>query len=77
MTLWGPSRERILTGDMAETVLKGYCSRCGQERDMLDPAPLSMPARGASREAVQGVCAICGTHMFKILDEKSSYEQAH
>jgi hypothetical protein len=38
---------------------------------MIDSQEVAMPVQGgATRPAVKGVCAVCGTGMFKILPAK-------
>lgn len=41
-----------------------YCVKCREKRDMQDPNEVEMKG---GRRAMQGVCTVCGTKMFKIL----------
>jgi len=41
----------------------GYCMKCRVAREIKDPQPV-MTKKG--RPAIQGVCAVCGTKMYKI-----------
>lgn len=50
---------------MAETA---YCVKCRDKREMNDPKEVSFSGKGGQeRRAMQGVCPVCGTKMFKIL----------
>lgn len=40
-----------------------YCVKCKAKRDMKDPQEIKMKN---GKPAVQGVCPVCGTKMFKI-----------
>ncbi len=54
---------------MAEVI--GYCVKCKEKREMKDAQEIAMPAKGGgTRPAMKGVCAVCGTGMFKILPKK-------
>ncbi len=49
----------------------GYCVKCKEKREMKDAQEVQMPAKGGkTRPAMKGVCAVCGTGMFKILSSK-------
>lgn len=53
---------------MAETA---YCVKCREKREMKDPAEVSFAGKGGQeRRAMQGVCPVCGTKMFKIMGKK-------
>jgi hypothetical protein len=43
--------------------MEGYCLKCRTKREMRDGKQITMKN---GRPAVQGVCAVCGTRMFKI-----------
>jgi hypothetical protein len=50
----------------------GYCVKCKDKREMKDAGEVSMAAKGGgSRRAMKGVCAVCGTGMFKILPQEA------
>lgn len=51
----------------APAPVQGYCVKCKDKRDMLNPQKVEMPARGGTRPAMKGTCSVCGTGMFKIL----------
>jgi hypothetical protein len=54
---------------MAETA---YCVKCREKRDMKDPKEVSFSGKGGQeRRAMQGICPVCGTKMFKILGKKA------
>ncbi len=61
---------------MAEVI--GYCVKCKEKREMKDAQEIAMPAKGGgTRPAMKGVCAVCGTGMFKILPKKKSAPTAY
>ncbi len=41
----------------------GYCVKCKAKREMKDPKNVTMKN---GKKAVQGVCPVCGTKMFRI-----------
>jgi hypothetical protein len=46
----------------------GYCVKCKEKREIKDAKEVQMPAKGGkTRPALKGVCAQCGTGIFKIL----------
>jgi hypothetical protein len=50
-----------------------YCVKCREKRDMKDPKEVSFEGKGGQpRRAMQGVCPVCGTKMFKILGNKAN-----
>lgn len=46
-----------------EVIVTAYCVKCKSKRDMKDPQEIKMKN---GKPAVQGVCPVCGTKMFKI-----------
>ena len=54
---------------MSDESLTAFCPRCGVMREMADAEPLRMPAGGAARGAVKGICPTCGSPLFKILED--------
>ncbi|HYF13358.1 MAG TPA: DUF5679 domain-containing protein [Candidatus Paceibacterota bacterium] len=44
-----------------------YCVKCRKKRDMQNGKEVSMKG---GRRAMQGVCGVCGTKMFRILGKK-------
>ncbi len=44
--------------------MTAYCMKCKQERDMKAPQKVKMPN---GRNAVKGICPVCGTKMFKFV----------
>jgi len=44
-----------------------YCVKCREKREMKDAKEIQMKGKGGPRRAMKGVCAVCGTGMFKIL----------
>jgi len=44
-----------------------YCLKCKTKREIKDPNNITMKNK---RSAVQGVCRVCGTKMFKILKKQ-------
>lgn len=44
-----------------------YCVKCKTTREMKDPKNITMKNK---RSAVQGVCPVCGTKMFRILKKQ-------
>jgi Zn finger protein HypA/HybF involved in hydrogenase expression len=50
-----------------------YCVKCKQKREMKDEKIVEIKGKGGTtRKAVQGVCPVCGTKMFKILGKAES-----
>jgi hypothetical protein len=47
--------------------IEAYCVKCRAKREMKDGKEVSM---GGDRKAMQGVCPVCGTKMFRILGKK-------
>ncbi len=43
--------------------MQGYCVKCRAKREMKDPRAIAMKN---GRPATHGVCAVCGTKMFRI-----------
>ena len=43
--------------------MDGYCLKCREKRDMVDPHPYKMKN---GKDATTGTCPVCGTKMFKI-----------
>ena len=49
-----------------------YCVKCRDKREMNDAKEVSFAGKGGQeRRAMQGVCPMCGTKMFKILGKKA------
>jgi hypothetical protein len=44
-------------------VVEGYCMRCREKREMVDPHLVTMKN---GKPATQGTCGTCGTSMYKI-----------
>ena len=44
-------------------MVKAWCMRCKQKREMKDPKAVKMKT---GRDAVKGTCSVCGTKMYKI-----------
>ena len=49
-------------------VTQAYCVKCKSKRDMKNEKQVTMKNR---RQALSGVCSVCGTKMFKIGGSKS------
>ena len=49
------------------SVETGHCMKCKESREMKDTEEVEMKN---GRKAMKGVCASCGTKMFKILGTK-------
>jgi len=43
--------------------MEAYCLKCKTQREMKDPAAITMKN---GKPATNGTCAVCGTKMFKI-----------
>ena len=43
--------------------MEAYCLKCKTQREMKDPAAITMKS---GKPATNGTCAVCGTKMFKI-----------
>ena len=50
---------------MEQTI--AYCVKCREKREMKDPKEVEMKG---GRRAMTGLCAVCGTKMFKIMGNK-------
>ncbi len=48
---------------MAATTTTGYCMKCKAQREIKDARQITMKN---GRPATEGICAVCGTRMFKI-----------
>jgi hypothetical protein len=47
---------------------EAYCVKCKKKQAMKDEKEVEIKGKGgAKRRAIQGVCSVCGTKMFKIL----------
>ena len=44
--------------------MQAYCFKCHVKREIKDPKAVTMKN---GRPAVQGVCLVCGTKMFRIV----------
>ncbi|MDP3770059.1 MAG: DUF5679 domain-containing protein [bacterium] len=53
-----------------DTVYTAYCVKCREKREMKDGKEVTMPGKGGERRAMTGLCAVCGTKMFRILGKK-------
>ena len=54
-----------------QVAVQAYCVKCKAKRDMKDPKEVSFKAKGGkTRNAMQGMCPVCGTKMFRILGAK-------
>lgn len=48
-----------------------YCVKCRAKQEMKDAQEVTFAGKGGQeRRAMQGVCPVCGTKMFKILGKK-------
>jgi hypothetical protein len=47
--------------------ITAYCVKCREKRSMKDGTEVEMKG---GRRAMQGVCEVCGTKMFRILGKK-------
>ncbi len=51
--------------------MEAYCVKCKAKRDMKDAKEVSMQGKGGKpRNAMTGVCPVCGTKMFRIMGAK-------
>lgn len=46
-----------------------YCVKCKEKREMKDAQEVEMKG---GRRAMQGICTVCGTKMFKILGKSAA-----
>lgn len=61
------------SGGAAAPAMDAYCVKCKQKRLMNNVQRVSMPAKGGgTRPAATGLCATCGTKMFKILPKDAA-----
>ncbi|MDB5225340.1 MAG: hypothetical protein JWL87_292 [Candidatus Adlerbacteria bacterium] len=48
-----------------------YCVKCREKREMQEAKEVSFEGKGGQeRRAMQGICPVCGTKMFRILSKK-------
>jgi hypothetical protein len=52
---------------MAE--VQAYCVKCREKRDIKDPKEVTMKN---GRPALEGVCPVCGTKLFRMLSAKDA-----
>jgi hypothetical protein len=51
--------------------VEAYCVKCKAKREMKGSQEVEMKGKGDTvRRAMTGLCAVCGTKMFKILGNK-------
>lgn len=51
--------------------MEAYCVKCKAKREMKDGKEVTFKAKGGkNRNAMKGVCPVCGTTMFRILPSK-------
>jgi hypothetical protein len=48
---------------MGGIMATAYCMKCRQKREIKDPRPVTL---NNGRPALQGVCPVCGTKVFRI-----------
>ena len=64
---------------MAEEII-GYCLRCKAKRKMLKPFVYQFKTHKCTNKeregsrAIKGFCEVCGTKMFKILQQKDRFK---
>lgn len=44
-----------------------YCVKCKKKQEMEEAKEVTMESDRGDRRAMQGLCPVCGTKMFKIL----------
>lgn len=49
--------------------MEAYCVKCREKREMKDAEEVTMKN---GRTAMQGVCSVCGTKLFRMLGNKDS-----
>lgn len=52
--------------DSPEKGLISYCDTCKDDREMIDPQTLKMPAGIGEQEIIKGTCPVCGSNLFVI-----------
>lgn len=55
--------------DDEKVVVEGHCMKCKEKREMKECEEVEMKN---GRKAMKGICASCGTKMFKILGTKKA-----
>lgn len=51
--------------------MEAYCVKCRAKREMKDGKEVEFEAKGGQkRAAMQGLCPVCGTKLFRILGKK-------
>jgi len=50
---------------------QAYCVKCKKKQEMKDEKQVTFKAKGGKqRNAISGICPVCGTKMFRILSSK-------
>ena len=48
--------------------ITAYCVKCREKQVMKNPQEIEIKGKGGtSRKALQGICPVCGTKLFRIL----------
>ncbi len=64
---WGRGeRDRHGMGGM-DMATEAYCVKCREKREMKDEQEVTMKN---GRNAVQGICSVCGTKLFRMVGNK-------
>ena len=53
--------------------MEAYCVKCREKREMKDAEEVTMKN---GRSAMQGVCSVCGTKLFRMLGNKDAGDKA-
>jgi hypothetical protein len=48
---------------------EAYCVKCREKREMKDEQEVTMKN---GRDAISGVCSVCGTKLFRMVGKKAS-----
>jgi hypothetical protein len=72
---WGRRRDSLIQGrtrakremEVLTVATEAYCVKCREKREMKDPKEVTMKN---GRDAVEGVCPVCGTKLFRMVGKK-------
>ena len=51
-------------------MVEGRCMKCKKQVEIKDPKDTTIKGKAGELNAVQGVCPVCGTKVFRIMGKK-------
>lgn len=49
----------------------GYCMKCHEKREMVDPREVTTKSKRGTRSALVGKCKVCGTKISRFIKSKA------